>query len=65
MCMYVLFIYLFILSHRFTLNIYHTLSLSILPPGGAVQLHGKGQRAIPQCGVPLFLTGCSGQLHTS
>lgn len=34
------------------------------PPGGAVQLYGQGQRAIPQCGVPLLPAGCSGQLHT-
>lgn len=35
-----------------------------VPPGGAVQLYGQRQRAIPQCGVSLLPAGSSGQLHT-
>lgn len=47
-------------------NMMSSLQCSVisLPSGGAVQLHGQRQRAIPQRGVPLLPTGSSGQLHS-
>lgn len=39
-------------------------SVISLPSGGAIQLHGQRQRAVPQRGVPLLPTGSSGQLHS-